>query len=281
VKVWGWPLLLSVLAWAGASSDALTQPQASSVQATPIVIGQSYALPSVIMKEAREINVWLPPGYDDSARSYPVLVLLDGGRTQDFHHISGLAQLGAIAGTSDDFILVGVATQDRRNELTFRAQQDTSLIVDYPTHGQSARFRRFLTEEVLPFVRSNWRVDGDAALIGESLAGLFVVETYLETPDLFDRYVAVSPSLWWDEQALSQRAPDFLDAAPHHSQLWLTIADEGGTMQAGMDRLVAALRARPGLTWRYTPWPGATHATIFHEAALAAIRDLYPPPPSQ
>ena len=70
---------------------------------TPIVIGQSYALPSAVMDQAREINVWLPPGYERSGQTYPVLYVLDGGQDQDFHHISGIAQLGTIVGTTHTF----------------------------------------------------------------------------------------------------------------------------------------------------------------------------------
>ena len=93
-------------------------PAAAQVpEPTPVVIGQSYALPSAIYDAPREINVWLPPGYAESGRSYPVLYLLDGGQDQDFHHISGLAQLGTVNGTTRDVIVVGVASVDRRNEL--------------------------------------------------------------------------------------------------------------------------------------------------------------------
>lgn len=250
-------------------------------QATPIVIGTSYALPSAIYGGTREINVWLPPDYETSGRSYPVLYLLDGGLQQDFHHISGLTQLGTVVGTTRDVILVGVASEDRRNELAFRAQ-DLSLVSDYPTHGEPGRFRRFLAEETIPFVESRFRTDGDRAVIGESLAGLFVVETFLRQPELFDRYVAVSPSLWWDHGAVSAEAPTLLAAHPAGERtLLLSMADEGPTMGAAIDVLVAALDAAapPDLDWDYHLRPGETHATTFHPAALDALRRLYPPAP--
>jgi len=76
-----------------------------AVAETPIVIGRSFALPSTVMGATREINVWLPPGYADSGKTYPVLFVLDGGQDQDFHHISGIAQLGTIVGTTRDVIV--------------------------------------------------------------------------------------------------------------------------------------------------------------------------------
>ncbi|MFN4186284.1 MAG: alpha/beta hydrolase-fold protein, partial [Hyphomonas sp.] len=98
--------LLLTLALAAPVAHAQTPaPIAETPAETPIVIGRSYALPSAIMGATREINVWLPPGYADSGKTYPVLYVLDGGQDQDFHHISGLAQLGTVAGTTRDVIV--------------------------------------------------------------------------------------------------------------------------------------------------------------------------------
>ncbi|MFC5345967.1 alpha/beta hydrolase [Brevundimonas staleyi] len=247
------------------------------VAATPIVIGQSYALPSSVMGGTREINVWLPPGYAEGTATYPVLYVLDGGQAQDFHHISGLAQLGTIVGTTRDVIVVGVASVDRRNELALPTE-DPELIARYPTQGQSERFRRFLLEEVQPFVEGRFRTSGETVLMGESLAGLFVVETFLKEPQMFDAYVAVSPSLWWDGGRLARQAGAHLrDHSNDPRRLILTLGDEGPEMQAPMDVLTQNLRdfAMPGVTWDFTPRPAESHATIYHGAALDAFRSLY------
>ncbi len=257
-----------------AATPALAQ---EPVAATPIVIGQSYALPSRVVEGTREINVWLPPGYAAGTATYPVLYLLDGGQAQDFHHISGLAQLGTIVGTTRDVIVVGVASADRRNELALPTE-DPDLIARYPTQGQSERFRRFLLEEVQPFVEGRFRTSGETALMGESLAGLFVVETFLKEPQMFDAYVAVSPSLWWDGGRLARQAGAHLrDHSNDPRRLILTLGDEGAEMQAPMDVLTANLRdyAMPGVAWDFTPRPTETHATIYHGAALDAFRRLY------
>jgi predicted alpha/beta superfamily hydrolase len=248
---------------------------------TPIVIGTSYALPSATYGGTREINVWLPPGYAEGDRAYPVLYLLDGGTTwQDFHHISGLAQLGTVNGTTRDVIVVGIASGDRRNELALPTE-NPELIARYPTQGQSERFRRFIAEEVQPFVEGRFRTSGETALMGESLAGLFVVETFLKAPEMFDAYVAVSPSLWWDGGRLAQQSGAHLrDHSNDARTLILTMGDEGGEMQAAMDVLVANLRdhAMPGLAWSYRPRPEESHATIYHGAAMEAFRQLFPAP---
>ena len=261
---------------------AAASPVEAQSEPTPIVIGQSYALPSAVLGATREINVWLPPGYAESGRSYPVLYLLDGGTTwQDFHHISGLAQLGTVNGTTRDIILIGIASVDRRNELALPTE-NPELIARYPTHGQSERFRRLIADEVLPFVESRFRTNGETALMGESLAGLFVVETFLKEPQMFDAWVAVSPSLWWDGGRLAQQSGAHLrDHSNDARTLILTMGNEGAEAQALMETLTANLRehASPGLTWTFQPRPDETHATIYHGAALDAFRRLYALPP--
>ncbi len=271
---------LAALIFSVAALLGVVPASAQTPEPTPIVIGQSYALPSAVMGQPREINVWLPPGHGEDGRRYPVLYVLDGGQAQDFHHISGLAQLGTVNGSTRDVIVVGVASVDRRNELALRSS-NPDLIAQYPTQGHSARFRRFLADEVIPFVETAFATDKTSVLMGESLAGLFVVETALKTPGLFDAYVAVSPSLWWDGGELAGQAVTLLAANPPGPRtLMLSIADEGGEMQAAMDVLVAGLRssAPADLTWTYDPRPDESHATIYHGAALDAFRALFPYP---
>lgn len=254
-----------------------TPAAAQTPEPTPVVIGQSWALPSATYGGPREINVWLPPGYAEGETRYSVLYLLDGGQAQDFHHISGLAQLGTVNGVTRDVIVVGVASVDRRNELALPTE-DAELIAQYPTQGQSSRFRDFLRDEVQPWVRANFRTDGGETLMGESLAGLFVVETFLKAPEMFDAYVAVSPSLWWDGGRLaSQSGAHLRDHSADPRTLLLSIADEGGEMQTAMDALVAALdqHAPASLSWTYSPRPDESHATIYHGEATRAFRTLY------
>ncbi|MCW3837058.1 alpha/beta hydrolase [Sphingomonas canadensis] len=261
-------LLLALLA-------LLPVPAVAQDEGVPVVIGRSYVLPSKAMGAGRTINVWLPPGYEGGTQRYPVLYLLDGGLAQDFHHISGIAQLGNVAGMTRDMIVVGIESVDRRNELAF-APADPELRTKYPTAGESARFRRFLAGELKPWVAARYRTSGEDALIGESLAGLFVVETLLRQPALFGAYIAISPSLWWDDMALVKAAPPLL-AGTGGRRLWLMVADEQGM---GVEPFAALLKAQApaALQWTYKPRPEESHATIYHGAALAAIRELFAVP---
>ncbi|WP_230635581.1 alpha/beta hydrolase [Sphingomonas sp. Leaf4] len=249
---------------------------------TPIAIGTSHRIDSIVLGDRRELNVWLPEGYATSATRYPVVYLLDGARDQDFPHVAGLASLASLSWTFGPFIVVGIQTRDRRAELT-PPPVDPRYRSAFPASGGAPRFRRFLEREVIPFVERRYRASGKRALMGESLAGLFVVDTLLTQPALFGDYIAVSPSLWWDDRrALRDPALATRLARAANVRLFLAHADEGGTMQDGIDRLRAALAPLPpGMVMlRYADHrTDATHATVYHRAAEEALRWLYPAPP--
>jgi predicted alpha/beta superfamily hydrolase len=132
----------------------------------------------------------------------------------------------------------------------------------------------------MPQVRERYRTAPETAIVGESLAGLFVVETFLLEPDLFDTYIAFDPSLWWNRQALVQGAEERLRARPKQEKtLYFASSDEPGIV-AGTQRLadVLAKAALPGLHWHYEKMPEEKHSTIYHPAALKAFRAVFKPP---
>lgn len=253
-----------------------------SAEGRPIVIGASHTIPSHHLEGERVINIRLPGGYHgDPERRFPVLYLLDGGVEQDFPHIAGIVQSADLSWAFERFILVGMESVRRAFELAFPATDERYGEQQRP-NGGSERMRAFIRHELRPWVEARFRTSGEDVLMGESLAGLFVVETLLRAPDLFDTYIAISPSLWWNREQLAAEATRLLarhDAAPR--RLYLTVADEGGTHRRGIDTLVAALDAHapPTLDWRFIDRADSeTHGTIYHEAALDALRSLYPEP---
>lgn len=280
-----WGALIAAIAWPlclSAPSYAQVTAPPPIADGAPIQSGISYTLRSDVLDDERQINVWLPPDYSRSEASYTVLYLLDGALDQDFHHIAGLAQLGSLSWTYGPLIVVGIQTKDRRAELTPHAS-DARYLQAFPQNGGAESFRRFLETEVLPFVEDRFRVGPRRAVMGESLAGLFVVDTLLDQPSLFNDYIAISPSLWWDDRLLLNNAASRLQAAEGTGRrLYLAVADEGGTMQQGVDQLREALgdSGAETIEWRYSDRSAiATHATIYHSAAEEALRWLYPAPP--
>jgi len=286
--------LLFLAAALGAASPAPAEsPTSMRPFEAPIVLGTRHLINSPALGEAREINVRLPSSYSDTKanRSYPVLYVLDGGVDQDFPHIAGLAQHGEISGTFDEFIVVGITTTAKRIwELTTPTRDERYITYVRPegqparfgTGGGSDRFRRFIAEEAIPFVEAKYRTSGRRTLMGESLAAFFVVDTLLRQPGLFHDYIAVSPSLWWNREELGDRAAAMLKAKDYSDRrLYVTMANEGGTMQRGLDKLLAALRtpAAGALKWTWVDRRHSEHhGSLYHVAALDALRTLYPKP---
>jgi predicted alpha/beta superfamily hydrolase len=252
------------------------QAQPSGVP-QPITIGSSYPIASGVLKEQRTINVVLPASYArDPNKRYPVLYLIDGGVDQDLLHVAGAAQLGGIWGRSGEAIVVGVETKDRRKELV-GPTVDPELLKKYPTAGQSAMFRKFLRDEVKPFVEGAYRTSGHDVVIGESLAGLFIVETYLSDPELFDGYAAIDPSLWWDKEALSQTVASRIGPGQTGRTLYLAMAKEQAEQPAAMGRIVTRLEAGAAGSWCLADRPDLTHATIYQQLTPQALQYLLPP----
>lgn len=251
----------------------------SAPRSSTIGLGTSHPLVSRVLGETRRVQVWSPrtgPGQPVVATLY----VIDGGVEQDFPHIAGLGQLGEISGTYGPVRVVGVETRERIHELT-ATPRDPRYVSAYPTAGGAAAFRRHLIEEVVPFVEGRHGPGGRRALIGESLAGLFVLDTFVETPGAFDDYVAVSPSLWWDGQALASSARASLSAREDAGRrLFLAMADERGTMRTGLETVLAVLESGvPGLEWHFDDRSATEHHdTIYHGTALAALRWLYDVP---
>lgn len=278
-------LMFAALAALSSVSPVQAQPAAGPQVGRDIVIGQSYLLTSTVLSDQRRINVYLPDGYGDPGRTFPVLFLLDGGEHEDFHHITGLAQINAAYGQGQDLIVVGIEGKDRKHDLTDPATNPADQ-KRLPTAGGADAYRRFLLEDLKPWVAAHYRTNGRSALMGESLAGLFVAETLLRSPSSFDDYIIVSPSLWWNQGALAAEAKADLQRARFVSaRAWIAFddppppADQARKDRADQDRLEAAFReAHPaGLTWSVTR-PGETHGGIYHPAALRAFRALFGPP---
>ncbi len=132
----------------------------------------------------------------------------------------------------------------------------------------------------MPVINNRYRTTKETAIIGESLAGFFIVETLFLEPDLFDTYIAFDPSIWWNDNDLVNRAAERLRAGKIGERT-LYLASSADDRSGFVNRLAEILRqnAPPNLKWDYQPLPNETHATIYHPAALQALRALFKPAP--
>lgn len=242
--------------------------------AQPLVIGWVDALPSQALAETRLLNIYLPDEYaQDSTRRFPVIYLLDGSAGEDMLHVFGLVQFLNMVQVLPPTIVVGIANVDRRRDFTFPTRNQKDL-QDYPTTGHSATFIQFLATELQPYIARQYRCDGQSTLIGQSLGGLLATEILLKNPALFDRYIIVSPSLWWDDESLLAAAPALLQQqADMRARAFICVGKEG----AAMERVAAALADnlksahQRHLKVDFEKFPTEDHGTILHRAVYRAL----------
>jgi hypothetical protein len=272
---------MAIFLWGLLSSMSGAQEARDARKAVPLVIGETFTIDSRVLHETRRINVYLPPGYTESpAARLPVLYMPDGGIAEDFLHVAGLVQVSVGNATMRPFLLVGIENTQRRRDLTGPTESEEDKKIA-PRVGGSGAFRKFIRDELMPQVKARYRTTGETAIVGESLAGLFVMETFLLEPDLFDTYIAFDPSLWWNKQKLAAEAGARLLALSKlrkKKTLYFAISGESGIADT-TERLAEALgkQAPSNLVWHYEKMPEEKHATIYHPAALKAFRVVFKP----
>jgi predicted alpha/beta superfamily hydrolase len=106
---------------------------------------------------------------------------------------------------------------------------------------------------------------------------LFIVETFLEKPDMFTHYIALDPSVWWNSGALIDSSASLIasfDTKPR--TLYLSTSKEPSTA-VGIARLDSMLHsaAPRGLRWTYEPRVDLEHSTIFRAVKPKALVDAF------
>lgn len=227
---------------------------------------------SKTLNENRKINILLPEDYSTSNQSYPVLYMLDGGINEDFPHLSNtIANLIASKQISP-IILVGIENTQRRRDLTgiTTVEKDKKIA---PIVGGANNFRTFLSNELIPEINKNFRTNDKKGIIGESLAGLFVIETLFLQSELFDYYIAFDPSLWWNNHYLVKNSKNSLKiASSKNIKLWFAGSNAKDINQYAkqLDKnLKNNLNAN--LIWNYSDEPKEKHNTIFRATKEKAL----------
>jgi uncharacterized protein len=242
----------------------------------PFVLGYIDSIRSTILNENRILNIYLPEGYSpDSAKTYPVIYLLDGSADEDFIHVVGLVQFCNFSWVNSlpKSIVVGIANVDRKRDFTY----PTTIVQDkkdFPTTGGSEKFISFIEDELQPYIQKNYKCNTSKMLIGQSLGGLLAVEILYKKPQLFTHYAILSPSLWWDNESLFKvnakvLQSDFLQK----TQIFIGVGKEGKQMEGDAKRLFTFLKKpmRENLKVQFQFFPNKSHASIAHEAIYKAF----------
>lgn len=262
-----------------------TVPQSDT---KPFVLGEIRVIESTILGEKRTLNIYLPDGYNaNDTVTYPVIYLLDGSADEDFIHVVGLFQFNNFSWINrvPKSIIVGIANVDRKRDFTY----PTSIKADsnrYKTAGHSATFIAFLEKELQPFIANTYHTNTYKTLIGQSLAGLLATEILLKKPLLFNQYIIISPSLWWDNGSLLQLTSLVLQVGfTQSTSVYIGVGKEGlaptetpHLMEVEANLLAEKLQLSNNkkLQIYFDYLPQENHATITHQAIFNALRLLYP-----
>lgn len=250
----------------------LTSCSNTSQPNDPIPEHETFIIQSKQVGEERTINIWTPEDYKSNMDSLMVLYMPDGGIKEDFPHIANTLSDLIKANKIPPIILVGIENTQRRKDLTgpTTVEKDKEIA---PIVSGSAQFRAFINEELIPEINNRYRTTDKKGIIGESLAGLFVTETFLLNPEMFDFYIAFAPALWWNDQYLIKTANQHLDKFPDTKKTFWFAGSGTEDISETVGKLSDILKTNNSeyIKWEYSDEKKEKHHTVFRATKEKAI----------
>ena len=238
----------------------------------PIPVHETFTIQSKSIGDLRTINIWTPEEYKSTSDSLPVLYMLDGGLEEDFPHIANTLEELIKAKKIKPILLVGIQNTERRRDLTgfTKVKSDKKIA---PVVGGSEQFRTFINDELFSEINKRFRTSAKKGIIGESLAGLFITETFLLKPDMFDFYIAFDPSLWWNNKHLIKNAKEDLIKFPTTLiKFWFAGSDTKDISKTvGKFAVIMKENASKTIEFKYSNEPKEQHNTIFRATKVKAL----------
>lgn len=240
-----------------------------------LVIGQAIKINSKILNEERPIWVYLPEDYKTSGnKKYPVIYMLDGA--YHFHHITGSVQILAKRNRIPQMIIIAIPyiDYDRRDRDLSPTSENGR-----PPVASADKFLAFIKEELIPFTDRNYRTNPYRILLGHSRAGLFSVYALIENPELFNTYLSISPSLYWDNRLMFKKMESFsINKSNIKRKFFLSVADGDYDQirKSGIDFAELLEKKKPErLEVQYSYLKNEDHGSIVHRAFYNNIEDLF------
>ena len=167
-------------------------------------------LHSVELNEDRQLEIFLPSGYHDTFYAsvhYPVVYVLDG---ETYGQLAAclITTMGQSGNTPEAIVVAITSGLSRMRDFTPTCSQrdwqgKKNDILD--SSGGGDRFLAFVEKELTPYINARYRTVEHRTLVGHSLGGLIALHSFLTQPGLFQGYLAIDASLWWDNQLLASR----------------------------------------------------------------------------
>lgn len=246
---------------------------------------QKLTLHSNILNEDRVVWIRTPQNYEKTPGPFPVLYLVDGPTYINL--VASTMDILALGDRIPPMVIVGIANTDRTRDMTpshaDEKNRDGTVQAD-PTSGGADHFVDFLQNELMPEIERRYRVAPFKVFVGHSFGGLLAVHILITRPDMFQAYIAASPSLWWDKQSTLRQAQDFFAAhAELNKRLFFDLGNEGEEMRSPFDALEKTLadKTPKDFHWKAAVYPDDDHGSSvlrgYDEGLRAVFFDWHMP----
>lgn len=235
-----------------------------------IVIGERVKFQSKILHEERPFLIYRPDNYNYSQCRYPVLYILDGNG--HFHHVTGIIRYLSQIRLIPRMMVVAIPNTNRNRDLL------PTTMAHIQNSGGGDNFLKFIESELIPFVDKNYRTHPYRILVGHSFGGLFAVYTLLTKPKLFEAYIAISPSLHWDNLLVLKKAMKlFKSKLSFKKFLYMTMGNETSDMLVSIKNFSKILREKAplDLKWHYEFMKKEDHGSTPHRSIYNGLETLY------
>lgn len=259
-----------------------TEASASIYPQVVIQDSDRHELASALIDDTFKIHVYRPRGYDEMEDPIPTVYLLDA--EYSFGAVAYIIRRLIKDNLIPPVLLVGVSYEVPYEEYYRRRERDftptSAHLQEFPNAGEGKTFGRFLREELVPFIGRTYRViPEDRTIMGLSFSGLFLTYLLFNETDLCNRYVIVSPSLWWDNGVIFRYESDYHE---RHTDLQARVylaagQNDGPNIVEDHGRLEKVLGSRhyQGLEYRAVLFPEETHRTVFPIAVSHGLRFVF------
>lgn len=247
-------------------------PVVTFAQNTPsmVSIGERISIQSKVLDEERSIQVYLPPSYYYGDQSnFPVVYLMDGD--YNFHYDTGLIELlSSVSEEIPEMIVIGISDKGAEKYRNYCKPTNGT-----EKSGDADRFMSFIEKELKPFVKQNYKTSDYDILIGHSLGGLFATHYFMSNPSAFDAYIAIDPSLWWNDYKAVEDADSVFNGVKElKTQYFISLADTKGM---GVMPFVGVLdKYFPNQKqWHFMHFPDESHNSVGLPTIKVALKKLF------
>lgn len=246
-----------------------------------IVIGKTISFHSDVQNEDRLLDIHLPNNYGKDNKTYPVMYLLDS--YYKFDKAVGTLNSLVLNELIPDMIIIGIRNTRRNRDLTPGTEiLDERNKKRLPNAGGADIFTVFLKKELIPYVNKNYRTAPYKIIVSHSLGGLFNVYTFFKNPELFDAYLTISPSLWYENPVFKKELYEVLrNHQDINSKFYMSIANEGGTMLGNTYILAGKFTSYikehkdVDLKFKFDPMFDYTHGSVSYPSIYNGLKFIF------